>query len=280
MKYLAPAIELATSPLKAGATALGLFPTAHHRTAYERRQDLRETVANALGTVKARALEGTGIDVTAAMVLYPDFFDRPTFESSWWWLKYSIEDACRQAGIETMAYTPMSDKQLIRSSSTSLWDAEVTPGEGRGPCANVIMLDQGLRSFDVMTSGSFCWMRFPVEGLNCTSVAYGLISGNLHSSVLLEELEQDASFNRLVYEIMQARDHLKAEHEASMDGGADAPEEWPVDLDGWWVSDLAQPISLRWTDVKRVDDLYQDTLLDAIHEAQSCVIRMSSRLPC
>jgi hypothetical protein len=277
MKYLAPAIELATSPLKAGATALGLFPTAHRRPAYERRQDLRETIANALGTVKARALEGTGIDVTAAMVLYPDFFDRSTFESSWWWLKYGIEDACRQAGIETMTYTPMSDKQLIRSSSTSLWDAEVTPGEGRGPCANVIMLDQGLRSFDVMTSGSYCWMRFPVEGLNCTSMVHALISGNPNNNLLLEELQRGASFNRLAYEIMQARGLLKAEHEASMDRGEDAPEEWPIDLEGWWVSDLAQPISLRWTDVKRVDDLYEDTLLDAIHEAQSCVIRTFSR---
>jgi hypothetical protein len=276
MKYLAPAIELVMSPLKAGAMALGLFPSSGCRSPYERRQDLSETIANALGTVKARALEGTGIDISAALVVYPDFFNRAT-ESRWWWPQYGIEDACRQAGIETMTYTPMSVKYLIQSSSTSLWDAEAAPGEARGPCANVVMLDQGLRGVDVMTSGSYCSMSFPVEELNCTGVVYGLISRNPNNDLLLEELQRGASSNRLATEVMRARDLLKAEHDASKGRDEDIPEEWPIDLEGWWVSDLAQAISLRWTDVKRVDDLYEDTLLDALHEAQSCVIRMFSR---
>ncbi|KAL3441073.1 hypothetical protein BJX65DRAFT_14863 [Aspergillus insuetus] len=272
MGYLAPALELATSPLKAGAMTIGLFPSAEADARYALRDNLEMAVVDALKTIRARALADLGIDISAAMVLYPDFLNRLTPGGSWW-LQYAFERSCRQADIETMTYPPMSDKYLIQWSSASLWDAEAAPGEVRGPCANVIMLDQGLKHFDVMTSGSYCSMSFPVEGLNCTSVVYALISGNPNGNILLEELQRGASFNRLAYEIMGARDLLKAEHEASMDRGEDAPKEWPVYLDGWWVSNLAQSICLRWTDVKRVGDLYEDTLLDALHEAQSCVIQ-------
>ncbi|KAL3494381.1 hypothetical protein BJX62DRAFT_197925 [Aspergillus germanicus] len=272
MSYLAPAVELATRPLKAGAAAIGLFPSANDHAQYALRENLKMAVVDALKTIRARALADSGIDISAALVLYPNFLNQVTPRESWW-IQYGIENACRQAGIETMTYTPMSDRYLIQSSSASLWDAEVAAGAGRGPCANVIMLDQGLKHFDTMTSGSYCSMSFPVEGLNCTSVVYGFISGNPNSNLLLEELEQGASFNRLAFEVLRAKGLFKAEHDARRALDESVPEEWPVDLDGWWVSDLAQPISLRWTDVKRVDDLYEDTLLDALYEARSCVIQ-------
>jgi hypothetical protein len=279
MGYLAPAIELATSPLKAGATKIGLFPSADGLAEYALRENLTVAVAVALEMIKARALQDTGIDITAAMVLYPDFLN--PLACKIWWLhpQYDLERACRRAGIETMTYQPMSDRLLIQSSLTTLWETESAQGpHPRNPMSNIIILDQGLSNFDVMVSSPYCSMSLPVEELNCTSVVYGSILGNPKKSLLLGELERGASFNRLASEILRTRALLEAEHEGSRDRDEDAAEQWPMHLDGWWVSDNDQPVSLRWTDVKRGDGLYEDTLLDALREVQSCVIRMPSTL--
>ncbi|KAL2845123.1 hypothetical protein BJX68DRAFT_136159 [Aspergillus pseudodeflectus] len=278
MGYLAPAIELATSPLKAGATKIGLFPSAEGLTEYALRDTLTVAVAVALEMVKARALQDSGIDITAAIVLYPDFLNPLACKT--WWLhpQYNLERACRRAGIETMTYQPMSDRLLIESSLTTLWETEAAQGlHSRNPMANVIILDQGLSNFDVMVLSPYCSMSLPVEELKCTSVVYASIFGNPNKSLLLEELERGASFNRLASEILRTRALLEAEHEGSRDRDEDAAEEWPVHLDGWWVGDFAQPIFLRWEDVKRGDDLYEDTLLDALREAQSCVIQGANK---
>ncbi|KAJ0415229.1 hypothetical protein BJY00DRAFT_266763 [Aspergillus carlsbadensis] len=270
MGYIAPAVEMVTKPIKAGAAKIGLFPSAEADAEYALRENFTMAVVDALKSIKAQALVDTGIDITAAMVLYPGFLDRLACQNALLYPQFDVERACQRAGIETMAYRPMSDSSLVQWASTSLGDFDSAR-------PNIIILDQGLRHFDVMSLGPYGPKSLPVEELDCTSVVHGLISGNPDNSLLLEEVERGASFDRLASEILRARALLKTEHDTRGDRDDDALEECPIDLDGWWVSDLAQPISLRWTDVKGMDDLYEDTLLDALHEAQSSIIQGATK---
>ncbi|KAL4924078.1 uncharacterized protein BDV17DRAFT_295801 [Aspergillus undulatus] len=52
------------------------------------------------------------------------------------------------------------------------------------------------------------------------------------------------------------------------DEGVEPLSEWPLDLDGWWVSDKQEPISLRRDDVKVMDEKYIDWLAEFQDEAQ------------
>jgi hypothetical protein len=67
---------------------------------------------------------------------------------------------------------------------------------------------------------------------------------------------------------------LKEAHNGGQRNDEDGLDKWPLDLDGWWTAgQVPEAISLSWEDMKSADDLYEDTLLNALSEVQSCIVR-------
>jgi hypothetical protein len=100
----------------------------------------RDVLTEALKPLEFTVLKNTGIDSTAALVLYPDSLDfefRSRYQSD-------IQAPCERANVETITYPPRSERSFIESLLPYLMNNNSTGS----PMTNVILLDQGLLHFD------------------------------------------------------------------------------------------------------------------------------------
>ncbi|KAL4948859.1 hypothetical protein BDW69DRAFT_188880 [Aspergillus filifer] len=243
-------------------------------------EEIKDAFTEAFSTVRDVTLENTGVNITSAIILYPDFYNTAIQEA--------ISDAAYETNISGwMPSMKMTHRQLFeRYSNLLLFNRSRSSGVSGEP--NLLLLNQGFRTFDLLTSGEHCLMNVPVDELSCFGLMGSLfwkLAREDRYPVLREELRRGADTTRLWREIGNARWYLKAQRKTDMEGegegvteksemvqeDAELVHEWPLNLDGWWVSDAEQAISLRWEDIEAVDQQYVDYLADCLDGVQMCL---------
>ncbi|RDW93661.1 kinesin family protein [Aspergillus mulundensis] len=218
-------------------------------------QDPTGIFAAALETVTATVLRETGINISSAMVLYPDFLDCK-HDRTHRGQGELIKRAMRMAGL----YARLRPSFPVR---TAPWC------KGH----NLVLLDQGHWGLDVTVTGGygggFCLPNLFVEDLGCDAIMRDLISSLSNTDAVRKELDHGASFAKLAAEVSRAREALMAQHDAGT-----FVHKWPVNVHDWWTSpEEREPdsISLRWEAVQAVDEKYLRDLARWLVAARDCI---------
>ncbi|KAL4937710.1 hypothetical protein BDV06DRAFT_202388, partial [Aspergillus oleicola] len=239
----------------------------------------------ALKSVKTAVLREAGVNITAALVIYPHSFyndyDQLGYDG---WIRHAASDAgltgapCGYRG--SLYFSPRTQRGIFGDHASFLL-LEAMPFDkwrrGFPDKKNLLLLEQGESYLDVMASSRWCRHRRIADKLGCDAIFWGLVRRLSNKERIQEELNRGALLDKLVDAVMRAREIITAQQEgggvqaARLD--SDGPEEWPVDLNDWWVSgrDEQESVSLRWADVEAVNDEYVESLRDRVDETRSTI---------
>ncbi|KAL4967708.1 uncharacterized protein BDV14DRAFT_197719 [Aspergillus stella-maris] len=139
---------------------------------------IKDAFTEAFSTVRALTHASTGVNITFVMILYPDFYNT------------AIQDAIFYAALETniagwMPGMQLTHRQLFEwNGNLLLFNGNRSSGvSGR---ANLLLLNQGFRTFGVLTSGEHCLMNILAKR---EQLMFELVSSSrVVSSEQLEEL--------------------------------------------------------------------------------------------
>ncbi|KAL4941189.1 hypothetical protein BDV06DRAFT_6770 [Aspergillus oleicola] len=271
-----------------------LLDVATETGVYKPRRDIpldeiRDAFTEAFRLVRQVAFDNTGVNITSAIVLYPDFYNTA--------IQRVISDAAYNTSISSfLPSMQMTHRQLFERHANPLlfYRSNSRVINGR---PNLLLLNQGFGTFDLLTSGEHCLMNIPLDELSCFAITGSLfrrLAREDRYPVLREEVHRGANAMSLFGKIANARWFLKGQRKADTDslgqarhgedgeegldgigeigeGEGELADEWPLDLKGWWVSDAEHPILLRWEDVEAVDREYVDYLADCLDGVQMCL---------
>ncbi|KAH8690580.1 hypothetical protein BGW36DRAFT_388998 [Talaromyces proteolyticus] len=200
--------------------------------------------------VKQVAWEDSTVNITGAMIIYPDFFNET--------MRSIILEAAEKAGIDTMSST-MTPRELIAGANGlyfDLWvgnitDIRHTQREG------VIIIDHGQFHVDVQTTGyQMHSMLFPLTTTGASAITKNLVNRTIYTDANIhQEILQGASYGDFYNAVWKAR--WKIKNCTATDAGEDDVcfDTWPLDLNGWWVGEN-RSAEIRKEDVQYVDDEY------------------------
>ncbi|KAL4887550.1 hypothetical protein BJY04DRAFT_3736 [Aspergillus karnatakaensis] len=229
----------------------------------------------ALKTAREVAYINTGINITSAMIIYPDYLDTA--------VQGRIYNAAYDAGFNHLALGTHTERQIAeRFGNTLLFNKTYSPDQESiydqtwvDDQPNLILLQQGAAHFDILTSGRHCLVNHPQDGLGCEAIIRSLMFEFSKSNPdVKEEIITSNSLLRLRREIITARETLTNQRRESIPGETDSeqPQEWPLDLDSWWSSeDKKRPVSLRWEEIEAVNTLYADVLAESLDQVLLCL---------
>jgi hypothetical protein len=194
--------------------------------------DVQDAFTHVLQILKDRAYTDTGINITAATIIYPDFFP------------CDVGNRVRAA-----AYADDDDEQ-----------------------PSLILLEQGVAHLDLLTSGKHCMIPHPMDSLQCTNIDLALwVEFKKRNEDIKKELVAGQSWPALRRELARARGSLKECRQQKGEEGEQV-EEWPLELDGWWSSEeKRRPVVLRREDVQTVDEVYVASLAGTLDQVQLCL---------
>jgi hypothetical protein len=226
----------------------------------------------ALTLVRNRAYTNTGINITAATIIYPDFFP--------WDVGNRVRAAAYDAGMETPTLPALTKRQVFEwHANALLFNRTSTRQRQRRGYNNddddqpsLILLEQGVAHFDLLTSGKHCMIQHPMDHLRCTNIVLALwVEFKERNQDVKEELVAGQSWPALRRELARARESLKDYRQQKGEEGEQV-EEWPLSLDGWWSSEeKRRPVVLRWEDVQTVDEAYVASLAGTLDQVQLCL---------
>ncbi|KAL4740015.1 hypothetical protein BDV11DRAFT_169510 [Aspergillus similis] len=248
--------------------------------------------SHVLRTIKHNVLHETGIELTSALIIYPDWFETIVQEY--------VRDSAYAAGMGVVSLPQVTQRQLFeRHQEWLLFDGsqkDTGPesefgSESRNEKLNLVLLNQGYMHFDLMTSGPGlrdCMgiLNVPIDWMGCHALSHGLVhrvTGSSGRKDLRAELKKGGDKARweLGREIMRIRRLFKAQREVDgaldrgqshghhQDGEDTTLEEWPLDLDAWWTDPGHKTggVSLLWDDIEIVDEEYVNSLAGILDSA-------------
>jgi hypothetical protein len=225
--------------------------------------DALETFTNIFEEIKASVWEKHNQNLTFALVTVPDFFNNTLIDL--------VLEASERAGIDTGSHV------LPRTFSSYFQHPEIPPA------SRVLVIHQGLFHCGARLSGMASHRRKGIEYIPLDSWASRNIDRDvakraIRSSPKLEEqLSVGADMNAFTSEIQNARFRLKNRDVAvemmgmgeqstdSNEDGNDGPfDDFPLDLESWWVYGRYSGVKLRWEDVKIAEDRYVESLATSL----------------
>lgn len=230
---------------------------------------VQDSFRQALNLIKDRAYTNTGINITAAMIMFPDSFP--------WDVQGRAEAAAYGAGMGTPSLPALTKRQVFeRYANALLFNKTRTTAIARqldhvDDQPSLILLEQGNWYFDLLTSGKHCMMQHPMDHMGCAYIILDLwVAFRERNADVAQEILAGQSWPVLRRELARARDVLKEYRER--EGEGEQVEEWPLDLDGWWSSkEKRRPVSLRWEDVHAVDEGCVQFLAETLDQVQLCL---------
>lgn len=218
--------------------------------------------------IKHVSWELSEINITSASILIPDFLDAR--------IRGLVRDAALETGIDSVGV--QSPQELVRQHGGIL-DEVAAPFQfdERPQRRNEIMIDYGLRYLHLHTRSGRCRMERVLDEMSCSRVPHILY----HRVISLDEslsrqVAKGASKNDLFEALWRARFAMKQPIEQDEDQQQDHYEEWPLDLQDWWIGEDEGAV-LRWEDVQAAEEDYVDLLSDILNQALDCVQGESSK---
>ncbi|KAL5338814.1 hypothetical protein BJX70DRAFT_188472 [Aspergillus crustosus] len=226
----------------------------------------REVLTQALEVVRDAALKN-GVNITHPIVLYPDFFSTQ--------VQKLFDRAVYDAGFEILVWQTITQRQLLEFyGNSALFNQSADAFQGCVPRANqssLLILNQGLGFFDLLTSGKHGLLSFPLEQISCLRILHNLwVKITAKYPLINEEVERGALEHYMSSELMRVRALFKEAKALNETQGFDDVGllEWPLDLDGWWVGEKRGEVTLSWNHIEAVDDEYVWALGEWLDEAQ------------
>ena len=219
--------------------------------------------------IKEVSREHSEIEITGASILIPDFFDNH--------IRGLVRDAAFETGVENVGVR--SPQELVRQHSGILDDvAAPFRFDERPQRQNEIIIDYGLRYLHIHTESGRCRMERVWDGMSCGRVPYNLYHGVIsHDGLLSRQVKKGASRDKLHEALWRARFAMMQPTGKDEDQDQDHYEEWPLDLQGWWIGEDEGAV-LRWEDVQAAEEEYVDMLSEILNQALDCVQGESSDL--
>ncbi|KAJ5645229.1 hypothetical protein N7507_011240 [Penicillium longicatenatum] len=210
--------------------------------------------------IKDVSREHSEIEISGAHILVPDFFkDR---------IRDLVLDAALEAGIHAIGI--QSPQEMIKSYNGIL-DEVIKPFglDARPEQQNHIIIDYGLRYLHIHTQSGRCRMKRALDSMSCSRVPYNLYHRVISvDGPLSRQIDNGASRDDLHEAVWRARFAMKQATETDED--QDHYEEWPLDLQDWWVGEDEGAV-LRWEDVQAAEEEYIDKLSDILIETLDCI---------
>jgi hypothetical protein len=217
--------------------------------------------------IKVVSREHSEIEISGAHILVPDFFkDR---------IRDLVLDAALEAGIHAIGI--QSPQEMIKSYNGIL-DEVIKPFglDARPEQQNHIIIDYGLRYLHIHTQSGRCRMKRALDSMSCSRVPYNLYHRVISvDGPLSRQIETGASRDDLHEAVWRARFTMKQATETDED--QDHYEEWPLDLQDWWVGEDEGAV-LRWEDVQAAEEEYIGKLSDILIETLDCIQGEKSNL--
>ncbi|KAL4861548.1 hypothetical protein BDV12DRAFT_64487 [Aspergillus spectabilis] len=236
---------------------------------------IEDGFAQALKAAKAIAYNNTGINITSAMIIYPDFFNTA--------VQRRVHDATYYASMQTLALGTYTKRQLFENYGNELLLNKTKPPVPKtyheqvqywlDNQLNLILLDQGATHFDLLTSGKHCMMNHPMDHMQCESILQLLwFKLRDRNEAVDQNMRATRSVARVRKEMIAARESMKRQQWREEYEASEHVKEWPMDLDDWWSSEeKRQPVSLLWEDVEAVNEQYVNLLAESLDQVQLCL---------
>ncbi|KAL4883002.1 hypothetical protein BJY04DRAFT_216719 [Aspergillus karnatakaensis] len=224
---------------------------------------LLKAFTKAFQSLKDTVERGYNITISSAVIIQPEFLDR--------FFEPMVLKAAMDAGIRPIGSLVTSRKLVYEDFVTSLYWKNHSGNGGKKP--SLLFFNQGWGWLEIMTAGRDGWEFYPVDHLGCQWVTSMLVERLLERSLVLkEDVERGADESMLAKIILRARtsllDNMESPTEAANDQDDQARVlEWPLDLDGWLVSEEREQVNLHWNDIDAVNTGYVDELARSLGKA-------------
>ncbi|KAJ5646994.1 hypothetical protein N7490_003366 [Penicillium lividum] len=198
------------------------------------------------------------IEIESALMLVPDFFNSH--------VRKLVEYAAIEAGV--VSFGIESPQEMIKVYD-EMFDDEINaiPEPISISKPSIMIVDYGLQYLHLHTRGRTCQTKHALDTLGCSGIWRFLYYRFLTlDGPLKRQIEKGASRHDLFSALWQARFFMKQ----PMEEGQDHYEEWPLDLQDWWIGEQEEAV-LRWEDVEAAESDYIDELANYLNQALDCL---------
>ncbi|KAH8811471.1 hypothetical protein F5884DRAFT_782233 [Xylogone sp. PMI_703] len=212
---------------------------------------IKQEFTTVLESLQLQAYEKQRLRIDSAVVSVPDYLN--------YTVRRILQDACRAAGISTT-------RSLFERTMAAI------PAVDHRPDSRMLVLDHGFYHLTISTlKANHDQIKNPIQARMVPFDTYGSYSVDYRITMRLkkknkliqEHLGYGADPFTLMMAVRKARLLMKDNLDAEVLGlGVDEDhhhDEWPLDLDDWWIG-YGRTLTLQWEEVKAVEDNFVEGL--------------------